>query len=82
MSSIELTIINTQNLKKLNDSRFHEKRETDCKVSKGKFEMKKIAHNKRVSGQSRCGFCLNRTDSGLVGLSGRNLPIPQRTRTL
>jgi len=30
--------------------------------------------------QSRGLFRLNRSDSGFGGLSGRNLPIPQRTQ--
>jgi len=32
--------------------------------------------------QSRGLFRLNRSDSGFGGLSGRNLPIPQRTQNI
>jgi len=38
--------------------------------------------NKSTCGQSRGLLRLNLTIQTLVGLSGRNLPIPQRARTL
>ncbi|MDP8269007.1 MAG: hypothetical protein P9L97_09795 [Candidatus Tenebribacter davisii] len=39
-------------------------------------DLDKKATNKRVSGRLRGGFVLNRTDSGLVGLFGRDRSDP------